>query len=325
MNTVCLDPVPGTSGRDVLTSTRLSTLRRCPRQHYYRYELGLARIRTADALRMGSAFHHGMELYNQAVDPALAIDNAIEGYASLPVWADPFDWQVEREVVRQLLTGHFWRYQNDNITVLAAEQSFELPLVNPQTGSRSRRFVLAGKIDGIVRLPDGRVAVLEYKTAGEDIGPDSEYWLRLRSDPQISMYVWAARALGYDAATVLYDVSRKPTIRPRSKPQPETPDQYSARLLEDMGERPDYYFQRREIPRLEDELADFQLELWQQAKQLLDSRRGSRWFRNVQRFTCSHCDFAELCLNGVRLNVASVPAGYQVLSNVHPELHGGDA
>jgi hypothetical protein len=310
--------------RELLTSTRLAALRRCPRQHLYRYEFGLSRTRKSDALRLGAAFHCGVESRNRGVDPAEAIEKATAGYADVPEWADVFDWRVEREVARQLLAGHFWRYGDDMLEVLAAERTFEMPLVNANTGRASRAFVLAGKIDAIVRMPDGRVAVLEYKTAGEDIGPDSNYWLRLRCDPQISQYVLAARALGFDVATVLYDVTRKPTIRPRNKPQPETPEQYGVRLLKDIGDRPDYYFQRREVPRLEDELAEFHSELWHQAKQLLEARRHGRWFRNVGRFTCSTCEFDNICLNGVHLTGGAPPSGYEILSDRHPELSTGD-
>jgi len=329
--------------RDLLTSTRLATLRRCPKQHYFRYELGLSRVRTSDALRLGAAFHRGLELHNRGSDAAEAIDQAAAGYEHMPEWADDFGWRVECEVVRQLLTGHFWRYENDDVEIINVERTFELPLVNPNTGRRSRTFVLAGKIDAIVRLADGRLAVLEYKTCGEDIGPDSAYWLRLRCDPQISQYVLAARALAYDVATVLYDVARKPTISPLRATPPnkrkytkdgrlyasqrerdETPEQYGLRLLRDIGDRSDYYFQRREVPRLEDELAEFQAELWQQAKQLLDARRHGRWFRNVQRFTCGTCEFSDLCLNGVRVAPGVAPAGFQILTNVHPELSAGE-
>ena len=310
--------------RDRLTATRLATLRQCPRKHYFRFELGLSRIRTSDALRLGAAFHRGLELHNSGVEPAEAIDEATAGYAGVPEWADGFAWQVERETVRSLLAGYFWRYENDDIEILEVERTFEVPLVNPRSGRPSRTFVVAGKIDAIVRLADGRLAVLEYKTAGEDISPESAYWLRLRCDPQISMYLLAARAIGYDAATVLYDVTRKPTIRPRSRPQPETPEQFGQRLLADIGQRPDYYFQRREVPRLEDELEEFRLEVWQQAKQLLEARRHGRWFRNVHRFTCGTCDFADLCLNGTRVAPGEAPAGYELLTDVHPELATGD-
>jgi len=331
------------ASRDVLTSTRLATLRRCSKQHYFRYELGLSRIRTSDALRLGAAFHRGLELRNKGFDPAAAMDGAVAGYEIVPEWADTFDWKVECEVVRQLLAAYFWRYENDDVEIIEVERTFELPLVNPSTGRTSRAFVLAGKIDAIARLADGRLVVLEYKTCGEDIGPDSDYWLRLRCEPQISQYVLAARALGYDVATVLYDVTRKPTIAPLRATPPdkrkytkdgrlyaaqrehdETPEEFGARLLTDIGDRPDYYFQRREVPRLEDELAEFQAELWHQAKLLLEARRYGRWFRNIHRFTCGTCEFADLCLNTVRVTPGVAPSGFQFLADVHPELSVGD-
>lgn len=303
-----------------LTATRLATLRRCPRQHYYRYELGLSRVRTTDALRIGSAFHRGLDLYNNGRDPAEMLEDVATQYAVIPEWADPFVWQIECEVVRQLLTGYLWRYKNDDAELRCSEQVFDVPLVNPATEAASRSFTLAGKIDAVVKLADGRLAVREYKTAGEDIGPDSAYWLRLRCDPQIAQYVLAARTIGYDVATVLYDVTRKPTIRPRSKSQPETAVQYGERLLKDIGDRPGYYYQRREVPQLEDELTVFQEELWQQSKHLLDTRRNGHWFRNVHRFTCSWCEFADLCLNNINVADDTIPSGFEILSDVHPEL-----
>lgn len=301
----------------LLTHSRLSALRSCPRRHYYRYELGLSRIRSADALRLGAAYHTGLEARNAGQDEAAAIELAGAGYAQLPQWADPVDWAVEQQTLRALLAGHFWRYSQDDLQFVAVEQSFHVPLLNPGSGHASRLFLLAGKIDAIVMLPDGRLAVLEYKTAGEDISPDSDYWLRLRCDPQISLYVLAARALGFDVATVIYDVTRKPTIRLRKE---ETPEQYGVRLLADIGTRPDHYFARREVPRLEDELAEFRLELWQQAAQLRDAQRAGRWFRNVGRLTCGYCSYSSLCLNAIQVNPDAPPAGYEVLADVHPEL-----
>jgi len=313
-----------------LTSTRLTTLRKCPRLHFLRYELGFSRIRTAAPLRFGAAFHAGLEAHNRGASDQTVMECALAGYEAVPAWTDPTDWAVERETLKALLSGHIWRYGTDNMEFVAIERAFDVPLLNPATGAKSRLFTLAGKIDSIVKLPDGRFAVLEYKTAGEDITPDAEYWLRLRCDGQISQYVLAARALGYDVATVLYDVTRKPTIRLR---QNETPEAYGQRLLADLGERPDYYFQRREVPRLEDELALYRAELWQQAQHLIELRRraaklddpANAHFRNVGRMTCGQCEFANLCLNGVRANPDSPPSGYQVLPDVNPELAGEEA
>ena len=306
----------------LLTSTALATFRACPRKYRNRYVLRLARARKATPLRFGGAFHLGLEMRQREgvlYDP---IETATAGYDCRPDWADPVDWAVERETLRQLLAGHFWRYEQDNIEYVAVEQSFEVPLVNPGSGRRNRKFALAGKIDGIVRLADGRLAVLEFKTAGEDIDPSSEYWPRLRCDGQISMYVLAARALGYDVATVLYDVTRKPTIRLRKN---ETPQEYSQRLFEDINARPDYYYQRREVPRLEDELAEFRCELWQQAQSIREAVKHDRWYRSVSRLTCAYCEFSELCFNAVRIDPACPPSGFEILADPHPELASEEA
>lgn len=328
---------------DSLTASRLATMRRCPKQHYYSYELGLRRVRKSDALHIGSAFHAGLEARNSWATPAEAIEYALEAYDVLPEWADPYDWAIERETVKQLLNGHFWRYENDDLVIVETEREFHIPLVNPETGKPSRTFRLAGKIDGIGRHDGGRESVVEFKTAGEDIGPNSNYWLRLRCDPQISQYVSAAQTIGHDIHDVIYDATRKPSIRPhRATPMDkrkykkdgtlyanqretdETPEEYGERLRENIGERPDWYFQRHEIPILDDELQLFRVELWQQAKAIIDARNGKRWFRNVHRFTCNNCDFAELCLNRVDVSAESIPGGFEILNDVHPELKGTD-
>lgn len=347
---------------DLLTYSRLATLRQCPRRHYLRYEIGLARVEQPDYFRIGHAFHRGLELASMGKDQDEAIHDAIEeSYGIMPPEANAHIWDVELQTVVQLLAGHFWRYESDELEIVATELPFRIPLHNPDTGAQSRTFSLAGKIDAIARMPDGRLALLEYKTVGEDVSPDSDYWLRLRGDAQISTYMLAAMALGYDVVIVLYDVTRKPTIRPsqiplldddgqkvvldaagervftkQGKPRQtsdtaagyvlqtrlETPAEFGARLLADIGERPDYYYQRREVPRLADDLEECRYELWQQSQQLIEMRRHGRWYRNVAHNTCAYCQFAGLCLNNVHVTPENPPSGFTILADVHPELEG---
>src|SRR5690606_32440122 len=132
---------------------------------------------------------------------------------------------------------------------------------------------LAGKIDKIVRLPDGRTAIMEHKTTSDSIASDSDYWARLRLDSQISLYVLAARELGYDVQTVLYDVVRKPrheryratppelrkykkdgTLYANQRERDETPQEFGQRVYQAMYTEFDSYFARQEIPRLESDL-----------------------------------------------------------------------
>lgn len=58
------------------------------------------------------------------------------------------------------------------------------------------------------------VYVCEHKTTTSDIGLGSDYWKRLTLDAQISTYLQGARSLGFDPDGILYDVARRPTLRP---------------------------------------------------------------------------------------------------------------
>ena len=79
-------------------------------------------------------------------------------------------------------------------------------------------------------LPDGRVAIVEFKTTRDEISPGSDYWKRLNIDRQVSVYMLGARALGYDATAVLYDAARVPGLRPRllsrKSEERESPEQF---------------------------------------------------------------------------------------------------
>ena len=206
-------------GQRLLTHSRMASAKTCLRKHYFEYELGVRRDRSSQPLRMGAAFHVGLDALGRGDTVEESAETAIESYAVTPDWCitkeEIDDWLVEAETVRQLIHGYAWRWADDAIQCIATEQCFELPLVNPETGAASRTFVLAGKIDKIIRLPDDRLAILEHKTCGKDLSPESDYWKRLRLDQQISLYMLAARELGYDVATVLYDVVRKPSISPK--------------------------------------------------------------------------------------------------------------
>lgn len=335
---------------ELLTHSRMSSLRTCPRKHYLAYELGVRRDQDAAPLRMGQAVHVGLDRRAVGAPVAEAILSATAGYDIVPSWTTPEEWELEREIVARLIAGYYWHYDNETFENITSEIAFELPLRNPKGGRPSRTFNVAGVIDRIVRLPEGRLAVLETKTTSDDIGSDSEYWLRLRLDQQISLYVLAARELGYDVETVIYDVIRKPSIRPKQvtvdgrreinanktyckeaiDPEKlslgrETPAMFGARLLSDIAERPEFYFQRKEIPRLEADLDEFRSELWQQAKVILESRRENRWYRNSAACLNPPCAYRDICFHATHVGPESeTPPGYVRLKpeSLNPELEG---
>jgi PD-(D/E)XK nuclease superfamily len=166
------------------------------------------------------------------------------------------------------------------------------------------------------------VLVLEHKTSSEDVGIGSFYWAKLRLDGQISKYINGARALGYEPDGVLYDVLRKPQLKPyqanSKRAASETPKEYRDRIIEDISARPDHYYQRGIVVRLEDEERDAAYDDWQTAEQIREARNANRWPRNVDSCEQYHrkCDYWEVC-SGERS--IDDPMHYEK-TDAHPEL-----
>jgi hypothetical protein len=241
------------------------------------------------------------------------------------------------------------------------ETGFQLPLINPATGKATPSFDLAGKIDGIVKLEDGRYAVKESKLLGEDISPDGSLWRRLRRDSQVSIYLIAARKMGHAVDTVLYDVCKKPGIAPTDVPildenglkivldstgervrnasgkkdwrqtadkekgyvlqtRPMTTTEWGEKLTADIMERPDYYFSRVEIPRLDQDIAETEAELWEIQLAIRDAQKTGHWYRTTGKNTCVYCAYDSICDR--KLEPGEIPEGFEILGTKHPELEG---
>lgn len=332
----------------ILTHSRLSCFRACPRRHYIRYELGVRPEIDGFALRVGSGFHAALEAADKGQDVGATLEAAI---------ADPYDLAL----VAAMVNGHRTRWAGASLEPVAAEMPFEMPLVNPTTGAPTPLFRLAGVIDRIVRLPDGRLALMEYKTTSRDFSPGAEYWVALHLDQQLSIYVVAARALGYDVQTVLYDVTRRPGQRPSQVPirdedglkivcgadgsrvrtkdgkkwretgdaemgyvvqtRPETPEEYAERVGEAIAASPETHFARIEIARLDQDLAECQQEVWSQQQAIRAAQRGEGWYRNPGAcFAPVACDYLSVCAN--RDIETHTPQGFWRTDDVHPELRG---
>ena len=339
-----------TAPKGVLTHSRMSCFRTCPRKHYLRYELGLSQIRDDMPRRVGSVFHALLEAADKGIDSTTMTDE-------LDIY--------EREVVLAMFDGHLRMHFCDEkaLTVVASELEFDLPLINPATGAASTVWRFCGKIDRIVQLRDGRLALMEYKTTSRDFSPGAEYWQHLHMDQQLSIYVIAARELGYNVETVLYDVTRRPALRPcqipivadgakvvldsygarvRTKDGKkwretgdsvmgytlqtvlEAPHEFAIRVREDIKNRPEHYYARIEIARLEQDIEECRAELWQQQQAIRQAQNEGRWYRNPNAcYGLSSCDYLPICM---RKNLEGyTPEGYVKSANINPELSGVSA
>lgn len=337
---------------DVLTHSRFQKFKTCNLAHFFAYEMRLRRQRTSEPLSEGSAFHIALETYDFAAgshEDKKAAGRAIvkKRYEMIPPWCVTDDeihsWICQGVRMSVLFDLHCDYWVNDENEIVATEMAYDIPLPNPMTGATSRNFRQAGKIDRIVRLFDGRLAVQEYKTTSTDIGHDSDYWKRLRIDSQISGYVLAARAQGYPVETVLYDVTRKPALRPykatpvelrkykkdgelyaNQREVNESPEEYGRRVYEAVRNDPQRYFRREEIVRLESDLREHQHDVWAQQKQIRACQTTGVWPRNTG--SCighfGKCEFFDICTGGLAESVKAgvIPDGYRVAETMHEEL-----
>lgn len=372
-----------------LTHSRQSCFKACRRKAWFSYEQAIRPTEDARALRMGTQWHNCLELLGKGESIDTAYASLQTAYINLGAFAPDYERSQEMayecETIGRLLYAYVWRWDGQEPEWIACEQSFTIPLVNPATGKPSKTFQLAGKIDGIVKLADGRLAVMEHKLLSDDLSSDSNLWRYLNIDSQITVYMLAARALGFAVDTVLYNVTRKPTIKPTAIPEVDddgkkivlnaacervrnapkkakkscdncrgqgffgpdnadcpctygkwrqtastadgyvlatrdmTTDEWGEKLTADIGERPEYYFARQEIPRLDCDMEQYQRELWDIARAYREAQRSDSWYRTAHKDSCSYCAFFGLCTSGFT-PTDSLPEGFVRVDDIHPEL-----
>jgi len=139
-----LAPAPDGKVRlPLLTTSSAKTFRLCPRKYFFSYVRRRRSTYESNALRFGSLFHKGLESWWTHGDLAQAIAEMRALYLAYEIeWSDAIK-------AEELLLGYHVRWHDELIRVLAVEQQFEMPLVNPTTGAASKTWLLGGKIDAI--------------------------------------------------------------------------------------------------------------------------------------------------------------------------------
>jgi len=107
-------------------------------------------------------------------------------------------------------------------------------------------------------------------------------------------------------------------VEPGKKPDTfairETPEMFGARLLQDITERPEFYFARREIVHHQADLEAFQYELMNIYQSIRSMAKNERWWRNEHQceatFKCSYIDF---CYNHLDIGPDDVPDNFKKL------------
>ncbi len=301
----------------VLTNSSLTTFRRCPREYQFAYVLNRKSRSKSTALKFGSLYHAGLNDWFRGRAPigdedlgTARMRHAIDAMHehALDNETDPFE-MVKAEC---LMVGYTARWGNEPYETIAVEKRFSVPIVTAD--SRAPSFNLKGSIDALVQKPvvTGRSVTVytmhnvESKTTSSDISAGSDYWRRVVAlDSQVSTYNAAAKSMGFDVRDTIYDVTRKPELMPlratpeeskkytmptKAQPIPrlyanqresdETPEEYRARLTEDIIARPDWYFARTTIVRLEHDDEEHARDVVQTANAIRFAEDNDAWPRS---------------------------------------------
>ena len=268
---------------ELLTYSRLRMYLNCPASERLRYGACLVpKLGGSTPRLLGSAVHKGLETGN--TDEALALFDSV-----VPVSQEEQDQlDLDRATCKAMLLGAKKAFPA--LEGLQPEVEFNLPIINPLTGKSSRRFRLAGKVDGICTR-DGETWLLEYKTASA-IG--KQYVDRLALDGQVTTYIYAMqRVLGKPIAGVIYRVIRKPSIK---RGQKESADEFCTRLEADYQERPEFYFYEQLLYRKADDIQHYEQELWDITQRMMWDRKHGICPHNTSRCTdFGSCEYMPIC------------------------------
>lgn len=92
----------------------------------------------------------------------------------------------------------------------------------------------------------------------------------------------------------------------------ETPGMFGARLLQDITTRPEFYFARRMIAYTDQDLREFDAEIWAIQRTITEMINSGNWFRN--EFSCEatfKCPYCPICYHNLQVcDGETTPGGF---------------
>lgn len=293
-----------------LTNSALTTFKTCPKKYEFQYVQGYAPVKDSNALNFGKIIHAALE--------KLVITKSIEaGEKVIETETSGNEDTFLEPKLLALFQGYARQYSEEKFEVVAAEEQFQFKIKSETTGLPRLDCEMKGVKDRVLKNPQGKLILLETKTTSEEIqDPTAEYWKRLSMDSQISTYFLSAKANGITFEYCIYDVIRKPTIRPKKN---ETPQEFYERLSDDILANPGFYFARREIPRIEADLIATLNDINLIADAIIYYTERAKFPRhtNACKSVYGTCPFFKVCSKQISINDTE---HFQKIENKHREL-----
>lgn len=328
-------------GAMVSTYSMWNLFRNCRKACEWRYLKELVPIGRDQALSFGTLIHTCLEMWHGGSGIDVVLDFIDK---SLPNRSQDESQKSDWHLARAMMMGYAARYPVEDFEIVALEKTFEGRIINPVTDAASRSFVLAGKVDGIVRV--GReYYLLEHKTASQ---VDSDYLEKLWCDFQVTLYChYIEQTLGIKIAGVIYNVLVKAKLKPgkgeteaefearraellaksktgrttATRKMPESDEAFQARLISKYAE-PDMFY-REMLYLSRDQFETLKSDIWELTQQLLDCRRRGVFYRNTSFCFANHrsCAYFPLCRSNGSENVI---ANFYEHRQPHEELRPVD-
>ena len=92
----------------------------------------------------------------------------------------------------------------------------------------------------------------------------------------------------------------------------ETPEMFGARLLQDITERPEFYFAERPLTRTNKEIRDFLTELSHISEMMSYQQEHGFWYRDERQCQATfRCEYTPICYHGVEVDPDNPPEGFE--------------
>jgi len=187
-----------------LSHSSMSKFRRCKQRYKWQYVENLLEQPSAGQ-RRGTVGHHAVATWYKEYDEDVAMQSAADKMTQFEI-EDGNDYSKDWSKFEKILPRYFnWSKENDFFDdVIAVEHKFDIEL--------GKVAVLTGYIDAIV-VDQGHQWLMEHKFLKSSSGA------HISLDPQISIYVLAARELGFNIRGVMYNAVRM-TIKGKAETEP---------------------------------------------------------------------------------------------------------
>lgn len=271
-----------------LSYSRRRTLKGCPRRFFIEHILGLERKGGVDSqgLRMGAAHAVGLELQ----DPEAVLKVAYQPLIEAATDQYMVDALMEEALVTEAYVDiYLVLYEHDNL--LEPEWEWNHGTIG------DTKWIDRGASDGVLSI-SGRNWMKEDKLLSQ-WGDAKDKALDM--DEQVTAEIRAAKLAGLDPVGVKYRVTKKASIRRRTKRDPETIDEFLERLRDKLIKDRADHFMEFSLTRTDEEIKEFEEELLFAAEwldwMLAREADGLPSFPR-QPATCSYlggCAHPELC------------------------------